>query len=209
MLFPPPAGRSTPAGVFLWGPRYTPVTEAGYVFRRDDDAAVRADSPGPVGRISQPRTAVACAAGREHRGPGVPGGAHLPGARLTAAPRRLAGAAHRRRMAVDPALRSPLPVDLGVGPGGGRLWGGPDDLRHARLVAARPADRRAARLGRGDLSHGIRPQVAAAAGHGGRRTPGGDPERGVRPVGHLRVDSVPARLRRAPAPRHLWVAAVF
>src|SRR5260370_17634695 len=116
MLFPPPAGRSTPAGVFLWGPRYTPVTEAGYVFRRDDDAAVRADSPGPVGRISQPRTAVARAAGREHRGPGVPGGADLAGPRLTAAPRRPAGATHRRRVAAHPPLRPPLPLDLGVGP---------------------------------------------------------------------------------------------
>src|SRR6185295_12038413 len=195
----PPARRYAPAGGFFVPRCYSLVTEGGYVPAHDDR---------PDGAGGSPRAALARAPGHQPGRPAVSRRAHGAGPAAAApAPRARLGAGGQR-VAGDPSLRPLLRVDLGVGPRGGHLRGSADDLRHAGVLAPGARYRGPARAGRGDLSDGVRAQVAAAAGGIPGGAAGGDPERGVRAVGDLRVDPVPAHRGRAAAPGRARLDAV-
>src|SRR5213080_2396054 len=177
-------------GVFLFFRRYSLVTHAGYV-PRDDDT--------PAGAGGGSRAPLASAARRERGRPPVSRCAHGLGTHSPVAAPRTRERAGDERLAGDPTLRPPLRLDVGMGSRGGRVRRGADDLRHARLVFPGAALGRAPGARRRDLSHRVRPQMAAAAGGVPGRAPGGDPERRVRPVGDLRADPVFAELYRPAA----------
>src|ERR1041385_7424366 len=96
----------------------------------------------------------------------------------------------------------------GGAPRGGSVRGGADDLWHARVLLPGPAHRGPPGPRGSDLSHGVRPQMAAPADRLSRGAAGRDPERRVRPLGRLRPDPVPPDLRRASAASRVRLDAV-
>src|SRR5207237_911764 len=134
---------------------------------------------------------------RERRRPRIPDRPDRARGRTAAPAAGALGSVGGERAAGDQALRVRLPVELGLGPGGRGVWSRTAHLWNPRVLLPGAGHGGAVGAWRRDFSHRTRPAVAPPTGGLPGRAVGRHSIRGLRTVGDLRLDPVPAVVGRA------------